>query len=183
MGQRRDARLLPAGTLCASCKYLSAYCITRHDNVRPRLRTLPPPPPPSPPLPAEPLLLLSYSYLPSYPPRSYPLSLPAVEIIFTTHPCNVLIDGPCCFVCDRTSQRLPSLPRYPQIRFLFVQALVHLFFWTLVGCHGTVLVRKIAEFGVDVGGRLQDLWGCDFVFNLVVFIPCVVARWLSRMHG
>lgn len=32
------AALLPAGTLCASCKYLSAYCITRHDNVRPRLR-------------------------------------------------------------------------------------------------------------------------------------------------
>lgn len=37
------AALLPAGTLCASCKYLSAYCITRHDNVRPRLRlSLPP---------------------------------------------------------------------------------------------------------------------------------------------
>lgn len=48
MGQRRSAPL-PAGTLCASCKYLSAYCITRHDNVRPRLRlSLPAPlPPPS----------------------------------------------------------------------------------------------------------------------------------------
>ena len=41
MGQRRSAPLLPAGTLCASCKYLSAYCITRHDNVRPRLRLSP----------------------------------------------------------------------------------------------------------------------------------------------
>lgn len=39
----KRAALLPAGTLCASCKYLSAYCITRHDNVRPRLRlSLPP---------------------------------------------------------------------------------------------------------------------------------------------